>query len=266
MIAARRPAFAEWARFGFLCAGIAIALPGCEKPAGPRQFAVGQHHIRFVVPEGWEARDLDGQVLLRHGASQMVLQDLGPAGPAGIRREVEQARELWREGRSRDARWRMRAAAIPSHLFETAGQRKAFWNTWAKVSGAPEDADFAVVQSAFDEVLATVATIRPRALDALVETALAELDLDRTSDVTQRRAIAIGGREGLVVDSWDRLSHARERRIALVLNQGNLLAVRTEWGDPQPMKLALDAVLASLEFGSAEPTLVGRPAQAAATH
>jgi hypothetical protein len=248
-----------------LCAGIAIALPGCEKLAGPRQFAVGQHHIRFVVPHGWEAQDLDGQVLLRHGASQLVLQDLAPAGPAGIRREVEQARELWRQGRSRDARWRMRAAAIPSHLFETAGQRKTFWVTWAKVSGAPEDADFAVVESAFDEVMATVAAIRPRALDALVENALAELDLDR-SDVTQRRAIAIGGREGLVVDSWDRLSHARERRIALVLNQGHLLALRTEWGDPQPMKLALDAVLATLQFGSAEPTLVGRPASAAVTY
>jgi hypothetical protein len=119
-----------------------------------------------------------------------------------------------------------------------------------------------VVETAFDETRGgggDPATCARRGQTAL------SLDPDGSSDVTQRRPIAIGGREGLVVDSWDRLSHARERRIALVLNQGHLLAVRTEWGDPAPMKLALDAVLTSLQFESAEPTLVGGSAQAAAT-
>ena len=239
---------------GWLLAAAFLGLTGCA----PRrvEFEVGRHHVRFELPREWQAFERDQQLVLRRGASQIVIADLGPAGPAEIRHEVEDARALWSAGRSRDARWRMRSVAVPPHLFETEARRQAFWKAWARVSGASEDAGFERVAAGFDEVLAIIAAVPVRDLDDLVQTSLADAAADRPYDVTARRAISIGGRDGLVVDTRDPRNHARERRLALVLNHGHLLALRTEWGDAKPMMTALDGVLESLQFGSAEPGLV----------
>ena len=249
-----------------LCAAL-VAGTGCRSRGLSTEFDVGRHHIRFAIPRGWQVLEEDQRLVLRHEASQIVMADLGPAGPSGIRREVEQAREMWRAGRSRDARWRMRSVWVPPHLFATESQRRAFWDAWAGVSGAPEDAAFALVEERFDTILAAVAQMRPRDLDALIETTLAEIDGDPLGGVFHRHAISIGGRDGLVVDAANTIREGGTHRIALVLNHGHVLALRTEWGDAHPMNAALDEVLETLEFGSTESVFVsGATPPAPTTH
>lgn len=241
------------------CAAL-IVVSGCGSKGLSTEFDVGRHHVRFEIPRGWEVLEEDQRLVLRYEASQIVMADLGPAGPSAIRREVEHAREMWRAGRSRDARWRMRSVWVPPHLFETESQRQAFWDAWAHVSGASEDAPFAAVEASFDAILDVLVAMRPRDLDALIETTLAEIDGDPLGGVFHRHAISIGGRDGLVVDAANTRREGSAHRIALVLNQGHVFALRTEWGDARPMNDALDGVLETLEFGSAESAFVGRPA------
>ena len=261
-----RSGVARGAAFAVLFASL-VAGTGCGGHGLSNEFEVGRHHIRFEIPRGWQVLEEDQRLVLRYEASQIVMADLGPAGPSSIRREVEVVREMWRSGRSRDARWRMRSVWIPPHLFETESQRRTFWEAWARVSGAPEDAAFTAVEASFDAILDAVAAMRPRDLDALIETTLAEIDGDPLGGVFRRHAISIGGRDGLVVDAANTMREGSSHRIALVLNHGHVLALRTEWGDARPMIDALDGVLESLEFGNSESVFVGRPSpEALPTH
>jgi len=250
--------------FVLLCASLAAGA-GCGGPGLSTEFDVGHHHIRFAIPRGWQVLEEDQRLVLRHEASQIVMADLGPAGPSDIRREVEQARQMWRDGRSRDARWRMRSVWVPRHLFETESQRRTFWDAWARVSGAPEDAGFATVEESFDAILAALAEFQPRDLDALIGTELAEIDHHPLGSVFHRRTVSIGGRDGVLVDVANTHGAGTTHRIALVLNHGHVLALRTEWGDARPMNAALDEMLETLEFGSTEPAFVSRPTPEAPT-
>jgi hypothetical protein len=67
-------------------------------------------------------------------------------------------------------------------------------------------------------------------LEDFVDRALVLLDHDQRRDIATRKRVTLDGREFLVVDTWDRLSHDYRRRHAFLINQGHLLVVWTKRG------------------------------------
>ena len=59
-----------------------------------REFALGDHRVRVVAPEGWELADQGTQKRFRNGESQIVLVDLEPATRPLTHSELERLRDL----------------------------------------------------------------------------------------------------------------------------------------------------------------------------
>lgn len=90
-------------------------------------------------------------------------------------------------------------------------------------------------------------------LEEWVDWGLRTLDSSSQRSVARRGTLHVQGREILVVETWDRLSHGQQRRFAFVLNRGSLLALHTRGGDFDRAKSAFDRVLRDLEFVDADP-------------
>ena len=200
-------------------------LVACQAERPPRSFTVGAHRISARAPAGWETLDRGREVLFRKGDAQVALRDLGPVGPHGIHRELERACELWRSGRERDARWRMRLVPVPPERFGTPAQRDAFWAAWHEVAGTPEGSGFAAVEVAFDRLLESVDSLKTLDVAELSPLALGDVDDQQRREVAARRPASVDGRDTVVLDTWDRMSHERRSRVALILDDGYLLAL-----------------------------------------
>lgn len=236
-------------RAAWLGALLAALLSGCGPAAAPRAFEVGEHRGGFAVPAGWEVQDQGKALRLRSGGAEIALQDLGPAGPQGIRREVERARDLWQAGRVDEARWRLRNVPVPPDLFPSVAARDAFWSTWSGLSSdAAKDKPFEEIEPAFANVLGHVDTMPLRDLQALADAGLAALGHDQRRDVRSREATMVGGRDALVVETWNRLSHTSPQRMLFVLNDGYLLALYAALRADADSAAAFDSVRASLQF------------------
>ena len=82
------------------------------------------------------------------------------------------------------------------------------------------------------------------------ETGPRRLGENEQRDIASRTPIRIGDREGLVVDTWDRLSHAHRKRFCFVRGEGRLLAFYMMQGEFETMQPALDALVASVTLDS----------------
>lgn len=233
-----------------LAATLASVLPGCGAPDPPRELVVGSHAVRVSIPAGWEVLDQGRQILIRKASAVLVLQDLGPAGPPGIRREVERAQDLWRAGRVHEAQWRMKNVPVPRDLFPTPAHSQAFWATWSKVSSAPSQTAYADLELVFAAILAHIDAMPPRELPTLADAGLAGLGHDQRRDVKARRPRTIDGREALDMETWNRLTHASPQRLLFVLNDGYLLALRTEPGADRETVKVFEAMLDTLQFAA----------------
>ena len=230
-------------------AALGLVILGCHAEATPsRQFHLGLGRIAIVPPEGWEVLDQGRTVRLRKGEAEVTIEDLGPRSPLGIGCEITRARELWREGRAKDALWCMRRIPVPDDLFTSTSQREIFWARWSDVSGASEDADPATVDRAFERLLTEVEALKPKDFPAMVDDALASEDRDGRRAVASRREITVDGHPALILDTWDRLTHTMRQRVAYVYDNGYLLALRTERGPYGATAAALDAVLEPLRI------------------
>jgi len=227
---------------------LALIAIGCGKPPERHAFTVGVHHVSTMTPVAWEVFNHGREILIRNGDHQVAMRDIGPVGPIGIRREVEAARELWRNGRDEDARWRLRTVPVPENLFATVAERRAFWDDWSAISNAGEHASFAEVDPAFTRLLACIATLPKRTLDQLADAWMLEQDRDRRLEVAERHHIAIDGRDVLIVDTWYKLTHGQRERAAFVLENGYLMTVRTDRGRFAVTESAFDLIVASLRF------------------
>ena len=228
---------------------LAALLSGCGPREAPRAFEVGEHRGRLAVPAGWEALDHGKALRLRNGGGEIALQDLGPAGPQGIRREVERARDLWQAGRVEEARWRLRNVPVPPDLFASVAARDAFWSAWSGLSSdSAKDTPFGEIEAVFAEVLGHVDTMPLRDLRALADAGLAALGHDQRRDVRSREATKVGGRDALLVDTWNRLSHTGLQRLLFVPNDGYLFALYTAPQADAESAAAFDSVRASLQF------------------
>jgi len=226
-----------------------LTIASCAiTPAPRRSLRIGHHPISVVVPHGWQVIDRGGTVVLSAGDAQIRIDDLGPVGPLGVRREIERARELWREGRSDYARWTLRTVPVPDALFATAEQRESFWSSWSMVSHEGEAPSRAAVDAAYDEVLAKTTLLKHPDVDALASAALERDDPDAQRDVALRTRRLVDGHAAVVLDTWSRLSHTSRQRVVMVFDDGYLLQLRTERRALARSAVALERVLHSLRF------------------
>jgi len=237
-----------------------LASAGCETtPKGTRQeLTLGEHHLSIRVPEGWKVLSFGREVRVSRGGVVFTLGDLGPAGPEGIQREVERARALWQKGQDKDARWVMQTVPVPDELFGTQVERTAFWADWSAVSQAPEGTAFEAVDEAFERVRANVAALGRPDPQVLAGTVLGQIEPKARRDVATSHARLVSGREAVVFRTWDRLTHANQRRVAIVFDKGYALKLDTEAGTMGAAGPAFEGLLDSLRFTAPEPA--GAPA------
>ena len=165
---------------------------------------------------------------LRKGEAELVLQDLGAAGPQGIRRAVERARELWRVGRVDEARWRLRNVVVPRELFPAAVEREAFWAAWSAFFGDPATVvPYADIDPAFRDVLARVERCRRRDLPGARGRGVEGAGPRPTGDV-KGAAGAQGGRARRPGRrTWNTPVPANPQRSCSLPHDGYLLALYT---------------------------------------
>jgi hypothetical protein len=237
-----------------------LAFAGCEtRLQGTRHaVALGEHQLSIRVPEGWQVLSFGREVRVSHGGVVFTLGDLGPAGPEGIQSEVERAHVLWRKGQDRDARWVLRNVPVPDELFGTQVERTAFWAAWSEVANAPDGADPAAIDEAFERIRANVAALARPDVQVLAGTVLDKIEPKARRDIAASHTRLVAGREAVVFRTWDRLTHGNPRRVAIVFDKGYALKLDTEAGSMAAAGPAFQGLLDSLRFTAPAPA--GGPA------
>ena len=218
---------------------------GCTREVR-QQLDIGVHHVSIVAGPDWRHVDQGRRHQLRRGEILLVLEDLGPVGREGIRREVERARDLCRRGREGEARTLMGQVPVPAEHFPSLDERQAFWRSWHEVSGAPAGLDAAAMADRFDRLLDAITALRDRTAEEEVDGALRAMGEDQRRSVASQVVLRQEGREAVIVETWNRLSHEDRRRFALVRDAGYLLVLRTERGPWLASRAAFDRVQGSL--------------------
>jgi len=232
-----------------------LLVGGCSDPPSERlTTAIGVHRVELEAPAGWEHLDHGREQRFGDGLSQISIADLGPVAPDGFRREIVAARELYRARQLDDSRTRLRALHLRSS-FPSAQRWESFSEWWdgIRLAGVGHHSeDPAIVERAYTAVLAEVAALPRPDLTTLALNALEVLGHDERHDIAHQEATAVSGRPGLLIDTWDRLSHAQRRRHLFVLNDGYLLVARMELGRFSEMEPAFDTLATSLRFLQSE--------------
>jgi len=231
----------------------AVLHGGCTRepppPPEPTAVTVGVHSLAFRVPEGWLHFDHGREQRFERGLLQMSIADLGPVDGAGYARAIEDARDLWRAGRLEDARETLGRLRLRS-AFPSEEEWRAFRVPWEIVSQVGSGASPGELDEAYRSVLETVRGLLSPPLEAATAAALADLGHDERRSVAEREPVLIDDREGMWVDTWDRLSHDHRQRFLFVVSEGHLLVVHTDLGAFPEMEGALGELGRSLEFRS----------------
>jgi hypothetical protein len=221
---------------------------GRESTLPATEVALDHFRLRLTVPAGWEHLDHGNQQLFRQGEVELQLLDHGVATREGFERELVAAKQLWLDGRKRDAFARIRELHGPPLHLLSSDERANFWRPWTDVTYVGDAADSASVVRALDALIAA-----SRELPAIHSMQLAEHVLAQSSDA-DRREIArseervIHGQTWTVVETWDRVSHLYPRRWACLELAGYLLTLHTERGLLEQHGAAFEALLASIEI------------------
>ena len=91
----------------------------------------------------------------------------------------------------------------------------------------------------------------PRNPDELADWGLTEVGHDQRREVKSRRAVTLDGREAIDIETWNRLDHTNPRRIFLVRDESDLLALHTVGMAFEDSLAAFAAIRDSLHFVSA---------------
>lgn len=250
-------------RRGLAVLAIVASMAGCApSPDGTRTaIAPGGHKVSIVSPKGWEVVDQGREVLLRRGEARLSLRDLGPVGGEGLRREIERARELWLRGQEKDARWSLRAMPVPDAMFRSRAQRSNYWTTLQRVSEAPPGVAFVEVRAAFDVLLDSVAALSDPPFPEIVAGALngAGVEDPGRREPVMRGRIQVDGHDGVLFDTWYRVTHTDRRRYAVLRNDTRLLSLATDGLRPELAMETFDRVLRSLRFEPGEGLVTRSP-------
>jgi hypothetical protein len=229
-------------------AGLAIvAQMGCSR-ATPTDVTIGHHRVRLVVPAGWEHLDHGREQIFRRAEMQMSIEDLGPADPKGMERELLAALQWFREGRTKDAFERVRHLRGPSLRSAASERRAKYWAPWYEVTRLSEPIDTFAVARAFGAMIENT-----RALDDVTPEDLVGYVLS-SGDDRQRRTIGnetrrtLGNVRWIEAETWDTVTHLLPRRIACANNRGFLLVVSLDRDGLGAAPPAFEALLGSIRI------------------
>lgn len=87
--------------------------------------------------------------------------------------------------------------------------------------------------------------------------ALRRLGENEQRDVAARTPLEIGSHKGLIVDTWDRLSHQHRKRFCFVQGNGPMLVIYTLHGTFEAVQADFDALIASVALVDSTTQAVG---------
>lgn len=231
-----------------LLALVALTVPACgRRPEPAVAIAIGTHHVRLVPPCGWEHLDHGRAQLFRNGETELRLEDLGAATPGALAGRIRAARTLWLAGHRRDALARMREIDGPVLAFLPWQARAEFWRPWTDATYVPDAADSAALGIAFDGVLDGAERLPEVSPGHLVEWVLERDDQAGRREIARHDSLRIHDAPWVSIETWSRLSHTDRHRTAFVLDDGGLLALSIERGQPDATLGAFDSLLRSIE-------------------
>ena len=216
--------------------------------AADKEFEFAAHRVRAAVPGNWSVLDQGRQKRLRNGESEIVLENLGPADPDGVRREVERARDLWKAGQSGEAQLALNNLHAPAELFPTAEDNRAYQVVRARLAVYREERPFETVAADFVELLGRVSELPARTADQLAEWGLTQLGHDQRRDVKSRRTLTVDGHDAVEIETWSRLDHTYPQRFLFVADSGDLLALHTPREADAASAKVFESVSDSLHF------------------
>jgi hypothetical protein len=234
---------------GLLCLLPAIAC--APEPEGPPPLVlnVGIHDISLALPEGWIHLDHGLEHRFQNDLRHIAISDLGPVTPEGYQREINHARELFRDYRLEDAKAHLDSIQL------LAGFSSA--RHWAEVSGVyhvaldgglKRDSTRQEVEDAYTSLIQQVERMERSGLPSLVERLLPTLDTAAHREVASQQHLTIGGRDGMRVETWDKMTHESRLSFLFVLNEENMLVLRMAFGKQPDMQEAYDLMADSLRF------------------
>ena len=211
---------------------------------------VGRQRITLQAPADWEHVRRDDEHVFRNRLEQVHVLDSGPMTREGFARAIRQARRLFMSHDARQSlellsRLKLRAA------FSSEERWQAVVPAWRKInrsSPGRTTAERRAVEEAYAEMLGHVAALPTADLESLAMTTLAALEPMDRRDVRAQQHVSVDGRVGLLVETWDRLSHAQRARFVFVPIGDSVLVVRTRFGDFEKSEPVFDALVASIEF------------------
>lgn len=236
------------ARTLLLAASLPVLAGGCARAPERAVMELAGVRMSVEVPARWRHVNLGNRHLLQREEARIAFQELSPAGRERIRREVESARALARQGRLPDAQAALSKVKRPRDLFPTEERRAAFFEAWSHVTDSRGDAPLQEVDIAFGRLLEAVGSLPDRDSAVVEREALAQMGADERVEVGSREWAQVGGRDALVFHTWSGLTHDPRGRQAILFLPGTWIGVWTEMGAPTDTAPVFEQLLRSLRF------------------
>jgi hypothetical protein len=241
-----------------LLASVVATSSACARldapPAIQKEFEFGSRRVTMMAPGGWDVLDQGRQKRFRNGESEVVLEVIGPVSAAGVRHEVERARDLWKAGRVDESQLRIKNLRTPPELFAAATEASSYNRTRATLALLPDSSPFDRAEPAFEGLLAAIAVMPLRDLASLVDSGLRDVDQDeRRREVKSRERRTIDGREAMDIQTWSRLDHTFPQRLLFIYDDGDLLVLHTPRLADEQTASAFEAIRDSFHFVAPAP-------------
>ncbi len=237
---------------------LATVVPGCVRSIPPERVEAGRHRVLLRPPPGWEHLDHGREQVFRSGEMSIVLEDLGPASRDGLARELREARDVWLQGRRKDAYARVQALHGPALLLARSETRAAFWGPWTDLSALHDAADSASIGRAFDALIEGTRSLPDVSPEAMAGYAVSVSSSGSPRGETARQgARVIHHANWFEVETWDRVTHLMRSRLAVVDDGGFILSLRIDRGSIERTGPVFESLLSSIRI---EPPADQRPA------
>ena len=230
---------------------VPLTMTGCDPEDRRVSLAIESHTFSVRVPSDWEHIDYGRKHTFRIDRANISFEDLGPVGRLALIHDVEEARRLWRNGQTDEARIRLDRLPVHATHLPDSRQYQSIVDAITVVLHSMEKPGPAYGEAAFRELLARLSTVTDPAIGELLEEGLEAWDYDMQRDIAWRQTTKIDGRPALILQTWDRLSHLYPKKHALLLNDGRLLSLDTEFGTFGDQQGEFDQLLGTLVFNEA---------------
>jgi hypothetical protein len=223
-----------------------------QPPPGPVTHAldVGSQRVEITLPAKWSHLDRDGTHVFRRSIGTFTVEDLGPVTREGFRDAIARARDAFLAGDPERVQAILRTVDLRGKLGESENGRELL-SSWNEILRADpgRTVDSSEVLSAYEKVLLHVFRLEFADPDEALAGGIPRLGYNhalREVASTERRTV--GGREALIVETWNRRNHDRRKRHLFVLNDGYLFLARMETGRLEDLGPAFDELVDSLEL------------------